>query len=235
MNRTAIEYLDYTWNPVTGCIPVSAGCEHCWARREHERGIFGKQGFSEIQLHILRLDEPLRRKKPARIGVCFMGDLFHEQVPDKFIDQVFAVTVRCSQDVFLILTKRPQRMMDYFSGYPDSPRTRFLAAEAYGHARTEIEWPLPNVWLCVSVEDQATAEERIPLLLQTPATVRWISIEPMLGPVKFDPVCDITGTLGIDWVVVGGESGPGARPVHPDWVRSVRDQCRAAGVPFYFK
>ena len=220
---------------MTGCTPISAGCEHCWARRMHERGLWGKRPFSEVTLHPDRLDEPLRRKKPARIGVAFMGDLFHEGVPDKFIDQVLAVTVRCLQHVFMILTKRPQRMMDYFSGYPDSPRTRFLAAEAYGHARTEIAWPLPNVWFGVSVEDQATMDERSPLLLQTPAAVRYVSYEPAIGPLRFDPVWDVTGTWGIDWVIAGGESGPGARPMHLDWARSVRDQCQTAGVPFYFK
>ena len=255
MNRTAIEYLDYTWNPVTGCTPVSAGCEHCWAKRMHERGIFGKQGFSEIQLHILRLDEPLRRKKPARIGVCFMGDLFHEGVTITDQERVFRVIVSAPQHTFLVLTKRPGQM---------AARIPIIKNRIWGAHWTACE----NVWLGVSIEDQATADERIPLLLKTPAAVRYVSVEPMLGEIRLDQLMvpeglppdqerhdgpwtlvwnSLTGERAtspyssykfkekLDWIVVGGESGPGARPLHPDWVRSVRYQCQAAGVPFFFK
>lgn len=254
MNKTKIEYLNFTWSPVTGCTPVSSGCEHCYARRMHERGLFGKQSFSEVTLHPERLDEPLRRKKPARIGVAFMGDLFHKQVPDQFIESVLAIITRCPKHTFLLLTKRPQRF-------------DIMAKDALRISRTDT-WPIRNLWLGVSVEDQPSADERIPWLLRTPAALRWISLEPMLSDVSLNQIMvpeglppererrdgpwtltwnPLTGQRTtspyssyiypekIDWVVLGGESGPGARPMDPDWARSVRDQCKVAGVPFYMK
>jgi protein gp37 len=233
------------------------------------------------------MTQPLRWwRTPARIFVNSMSDLFHESVPDEVIDRVFAVMALCPQHTFQVLTKRPERMRDYVRGR-SGKLARFLVDEYLikapdraiaGRAINakwpvasvgdidmpdDIEmraWPLPNVWLGVSVEDQARADERIPILLDTPAAVRWISAEPLLGPINLtrlpypnrgrtwmidavrgemrEPGLDRTpigGVVSLNWVVAGGESGPDARPMHPDWVRSLRDQCAAAEVPFLFK
>jgi protein gp37 len=218
--------------------------------------------------------------RPRRIFVNSVSDLFHENVPDDWIDRIFAVMALCPQHIFQVLTKRPERMLRWFKSGPrpstmTCPRrnhilnvTDFMTrageiAEKYRGLEIalaarlvhgEWKWPLPNVWLGVSVENQAAADERIPLLLQTPAAVRFVSCEPLLGPVRLDRIgeepegylnalaavvhCDGRGTksiTGLDWVICGGESGPGARPMHPDWARNLRDQCKAVGVPFFFK
>ena len=228
MTATGIDYLDATWNPVTGCTHISEGCRNCWAERTAKRQ---HQEWGKVVLHPERLDQPLHWRKPRRVGVCFMGDLFHRDVPLGFILDVLQVTRIAEQHSYYFLTKRPDR---------------FASIKNYLGGKD-------NVWLGVSVEDQKTANERIPILLQTPAAHRWVSIEPMLGPVDLVRWLPITysGPSGYslveheasdfgpmcfpDWVVLGGESGSGARPMHPDWVRSVRDQCVAAGVPFWFK
>lgn len=261
MNKTSISYLTHTWNPVTGCTPVSAGCANCWARRMHARRLWGNQPFSEVTLHPDRLGQPLRVKKPARIGVCFMGDLFHEAVDRRFIDKVLAVIAMAPQHQFLILTKRPKRAAEYLLDWRRENGIALQMAD-FG-VWCKWEWPLPNVWLGVSVEDQATADERIPLLLQAPAAHRWVSIEPMLGPVALsrffwreistverNRIYDATqghpdayplavekawraGCL--DFVVLGGESGPKARPCDLLWIRSIVGQCKAVGCPTYVK
>jgi protein gp37 len=195
----------------------------------------------KIRLVPEKLKEPLSWRKPRRIFVNSMSDLFHEGVPDSFIDYVFAVMAMCPQHTFQVLTKRPARMREYLQMVSDEKdMQRWINAAVditdspcAAHIE-DRDWPLQNVWLGVSVEDQRRADERIPLLRETPAAVRWISAEPLLGEL------DITAYFGlitqsIDWVVAGGESGPGARPMHPDWARSLRDQCAAAGVPFFFK
>jgi len=284
-DKSKIEWTDATWNPVTGCTKVSEGCRNCYALKfaERWRGVKGhyyENGF-DITLRPDKLDQPLRWKRPRRIFVNSMSDLFHPDVPDDFIDKVFAVMALCPQHTFQILTKRPERMAKYFRLYNRDEKIGHEAMylyEQFGgrgdcslaagliHGPGKISnhpaipehpnaWPLPNVWLGVSVENQRAADERIPLLLQTPAAVRFLSMEPLLGPVDlskwkpFDCECycqdDPEGckprlTNGcpesaIDWIIVGGESGPGARPMHPDWVRSLRDQCFAAGVPFFMK
>jgi protein gp37 len=257
-DKTHIEWTDATWNPVTGCTKVSAGCKHCYAERDWARlsanpqtRYFGR-AFTDVQCHEGVLDLPERWQRPRRIFVNSMSDLFHDGVPDEFIDEVFAAMARSPQHVFQVLTKRPARMLVYLS-------------QAEGHIRDLVKyepaaeimrWPLPNAWLGVSVEDQATTDERIPLLLLTPATVRWISAEPLLGPMNLAQIRDeevllfpLAGEVsgegrnepvplrngGINWVVAGGESGPKARPMHPEWARSLRNQCVAAGVPFLFK
>ncbi len=455
MAETRIEYVTHTWSPVTGCSPVSEGCQNCWAKRFSQR-LRGRCGYPEdnpfrVTLHPERLDEPLRWRKPKRVFTGSMTDLFHDEVPDKFLDRIFAVIALCPQHTFLILTKRPERMRLYltnaarpfaiqkaideigidlagasitkeewraipgyegfyevsnqgrvrrvggstkgrrnpegilrpratrggyqsvclslgaqvrqvrinrlvleaFTGPPPFPdaearhlngdptdnrivnlcwgskkdnmadasrhgtagvwmkgRAKFTPdqvaeirdlrakgmklddiAARYNTSRKHISaiclgrkyrppalrWPLPNVWLGVTAENQARADERIPILLQIPAAVRWVSCEPLLGPVNLNPwisrweLCDHTSPSGkllyrcrvcgretpipdktcrliqgdmqcekrwqspISWVVVGGETGPGARPMHPDWLRSLRDQCQAAGVAFFFK
>ena len=254
---TAIEWTDTVWNPVTGCNKVSEGCRNCYAFTlhdvRHKAFTEGKKlprqyakPFSEIQLFPGRLLEPLRWKKPRRVFVNSMSDLFHENVPFEFIEKVFAIMEEAYWHTFQVLTKRPERMLEFMTWYLNR-----CSDEGVGYRHESPK----NVWLGVSVENQRAADERIPLLLQTPAAVRFLSCEPLLGPLDLrewlhvhnrmcydDPgpghgspflVCDEVNR--IDWIIVGGESGPNARPMHPDWVRSLRDQCQAACVPFFFK
>lgn len=279
-DKTGIEWTDATWNPVTGCAKVSAGCKHCYAERDWGRlqhlPAYAGRAFTDVLTHADRLVQPIRWAKRRMIFVNSMSDLFHPAVPDGFIDSVFGVMWAClygrnEQDghIFQVLTKRADRMRDYMR----ADRREAWATAAVHHGGgidpdgiydqvLSFEGPHPRIWLGVSVEDQATADERIPMLLDTPAAVRWISAEPLLGPVDLSPAylpcpnaeyvimdpetggyeccssCDYTGIsdeIGIDWVVVGGESGPKARPMHPEWARGLRDQCAAAGVPFLFK
>ncbi|RVK96084.1 phage Gp37/Gp68 family protein [Sinorhizobium meliloti] len=272
---TKIEWTDATWNPITGCAVVSPGCTNCYAMklagtrlRNHEsrKGLTkdtkaGPVWTGEMRFNRQWLEQPLRWTKPRMIFVCAHGDLFAEGVQDEWIDQVFSVMALAPQHTFQVLTKRPDRMRDYFAGRrANFGRASDVLHEQISHGLTEDEQqdavdrldlfdsigkPLTNVWLGVSVEDQKRADERIPVLLDTPAAVRWISAEPLLGPL--DLISFLGGTLRIgkiaikvpavrlDWVVAGGESGRGARPMHPDWTRSLRDQCAAADVPFLFK
>ena len=258
---TKIEWTDETWNPVTGCSKVSQGCKHCYALREWPRlaanpkatAYFGRE-FTDVACHPERLDAPLRWTKPRKIFVNSMSDLFHENVPFEFNDRVFAVmgNAYCMDKghIFQVLTKRPNRMLAYLTD-PSTISRVTLAMKAMGLGlageNAAPTWPLPNVWLGVSVEDQTTADERIPALLRSPAVVRWISAEPLLGEVDLRSVVmpdgDALGAVlyndgeaaGLDWVVVGGESGPKARPMLPDWARTLRDQCAEAHVPFLFK
>jgi protein gp37 len=202
--------------------------------------------------------KPMGWRTRRRVFVNSMGDLFHENVPDAWIDRVFAVMALCPQHTFQVLTKRSARMRAYLSQNDMAARVAPIGArmaEHGDHAYASLlhgEWPLPNVWLGVSAEDQPRADERVPDLLATPAAVRFVSAEPLLGPVDF---CSIDGgggyrfnalhrappfghaefRAGLDWVIVGGESGPGARPMHPEWARSIRGQCTAAGTAFFFK
>lgn len=245
---TTIEWTDETWNPVTGCTKVSQGCKHCYAERIFKRFNPGKN-FTDVQCHPERLEIPLHWRKPRKIFVNSMSDLFHEDVPLAFIWDVWSIIQQAPQHTYQILTKRPERMFE---------------------ALKTIDFIQPNVWIGVSVEDQATTDERIPWLLKTPAAVRFVSYEPALGPVHFshtdsrligqnshsslweqNTVNWLTGEayilqagstdhfhgIGtkIDWIIAGGETGPGARPAHFDWFRSVRDQCVEAHVPFFFK
>jgi len=231
-----------TWNPVTGCDPISEGCTHCWAKRMSKR-LAGRFGYSEdepfrVTLHPDRLDEPLHWKKPRTVFVCSMGDLFHEAIPLDYVADVFDRMARCPVHTFILLTKRPEQMnaklqqlLDWsWSDVTWTGRTPEFARSPY---------PLPNLWLGVTAENQRRADERIPLLLQCPAAVRFVSIEPMLGPVDLSYWQDYDVSIGerpaLDWIIVGGETGPGARPMRPWWVQSVRDQCVSAGVPFFFK
>lgn len=236
-DNTKIEWSDATWNPVTGCEEVSPGCDHCYAKTfaERFRGVAGhhfENGF-DLTLRPERLDQPLRWRRPRRIFVNSMSDLFHKDVPEEFVAGVFAVMARAPQHTFQVLTKRHGRMRSLL-------RSADFRDRVLGH---DVDvWPLPNVWLGVSVEDQQRADLRIPALLDTPAAVRWISAEPLLGPLSLGRYvwAEPSGfpddwVRGLDWVVVGGESGRGARPMHPDWARSLRDECQQAGVPFLFK
>lgn len=245
MTKSGIVWTDQTWSPVTGCTKVSDGCKHCYAEREvngrwskNPKSVFFGRKFTDVQTHAAKLEEPLRWKKARRIFVCPRGDLFHEAVPDYFLTEVFAVMAAAKQHTFQVLTKRPERMRDVLN---DGIFFEAVActAKRYGVELNADDWPLMNVWIGVSVENQETADERIPLLLQTPAEVHWVSVEPMLGAVDLGKSCweswTPTRATHIDWVVCGGESGPNARPMHPDWARSLRDQCAAADVQFLFK
>lgn len=290
--KSAIEWTDATWNPITGCTLVSEGCRHCYAAqlaatrlKNHpsRQGLArlnaaGEAKFTgEVRFNEQWLADPLRWKRPRMIFVCAHGDLFHESVPDEWIDRVFRVMAIAKQHTFQVLTKRPARARSYLSR---EGREMNIRSKSLG-------WPLQNVWLGTSIEDQATADTRIPDLLETPAALRFVSAEPLLGPVDLTHIQDgvdddfsdcgghpdphypidsvgwgrtdaLTGYYWsttqtpdgvvdraneqvviyqptIDWVICGGESGPHARPMHPDWARSLRDQCVAAGVPFFFK
>lgn len=299
MDNTKIEWCDATWNPVKGCSRVSEGCRHCYAEglaaRFHQTGQWG-HGLTEggkwtgkVTLDEKALLQPLRWKKPRRIFVNSLSDLFHPNVPDEWVDRIFAIMALCPQHTFQVLTKRPERMRDYASDQATPRRSarrvldlaingvvsiRRMAddgwpVESIGDPEcpddvTLKRWPLPNVWLGVSVENQKAADERIPHLLATPATVRFLSCEPLLGPVDLTSARTVIegntaeidaltgdvwlpGNCGqnsqtfradmprIDWIICGGESGPKARPMHPQWARDLRDQCKAAGVPFFFK
>lgn len=253
-DHSKIEWTDATWNPITGCSVVSAGCKHCYAMRlagTRMRNHPSRAGLTqdskagpvwtgEVRFNEEWLDQPLRWCRPRRIFVCAHGDLFHNVVPDSWIDQVFQVMASTQRHVFQVLTKRAQRMRDYLSSrgfHPLSDSVWTMTPEWRGGEckPAATRRPLPNVWLGVSAENQEAADERIPLLLQTPAAVRWVSAEPLLGRVNFAEHALHGGPGQVDWVVVGGESGPHARPSHPDWFRSLRDQCAAAGVPFLFK
>ena len=233
--KTSIEWTDYSWNPVSGCDKVSPGCDHCYAETIATR-VAGTKAYPDgfkVTLKPERLTDPLRKRswRGKRVFVNSMSDLFHKDVPDDYIAQVFAIMALAPEITFQILTKRHGRMRSLLNSEAHWRRV------GVGGVRV-----LPNVWLGVSVEDQQRADLRIPALLDTPAAVRWLSCEPLLGPVDLgaafgtnyggDPREDETG---VDWVVVGGESGPGARPMHPEWARTLRDQCQAAGVPFHFK
>ena len=260
-DNTKIEWTDATWNIITGCSVVSAGCKHCYAMklagtrlRDHpsRKGLTTDTGAGpvwngEVRFNKQWLDQPLRWKRSRMIFVCAHGDLFHESVPDEWIDKVFAVMALCPQHTFQVLTKRPERMLEYcktLGRHHEVDRVSLVAktmtSKGFYYTMTGCGFALPNVWLGVSVEDQANADERIPLLLQTPAAVRWVSAEPLLEPItifSIDGIIDIPDGMksSLHWVVVGGESGINARPMHPDWARSLRDQCNVAGVPFLFK
>lgn len=256
---SAIEWTDATWNPVTGCSVVSPGCTNCYAMKlaggrlaSHMSRVgltkpskAGPVWTGELRLNRKWLDQPLRWKRPRTIFVAAHGDLFHEDMPEAWIDSVFAVMAMARQHRFQVLTKRAERMRDYLADREaviDRWERRIdlrwegkLVGTPWAHTKGEV-WPLRNVWLGVSVEDQQRADERIPALLDTAAAIRFLSVEPLLGPVALIGLRAVgAGEKVIHWVIVGGESGPDARPMHPTWARSIRDQCAAAGVPFFLK
>ena len=298
-DNSAIEWCDATWNPIVGCSIISPGCTNCFAMKTAGRwrlksdSIYsgltipthgGPVWSGKLAFQQSVLTAPLKWKRPRKIFVNSMGDLFHEDAPDKWIDRVFAVMALAPQHTFQVLTKRSARMRKWASN-PETPRRLAFAAvkvadvaadngifKARAAARAagvesagcpSIHWPLPNCWLGISAEDQRRADERVPDLLATPAAVRFVSAEPLLGPIKFWRVdedagawrgCGVKVSGGVtpstpdsppegyddsqpwlDWIIVGGESGPGARPMHPGWARAIRDQCAAADVRFFFK
>ncbi|MEP9389615.1 phage Gp37/Gp68 family protein [Mesorhizobium sp. KR9-304] len=303
-NGTTIEWTHRpgaggeTWNPLAGCTILTPGCTNCYAmkmaarieainaaagRETHYAGttrkVKGKAIWTgKVALapeHILTA--PLRWKSPRTVFVNSMSDLFHEDVPDEWIDRVFAVMALCPQHTFQVLTKRSARMRAYLSAARAHPvglaALELTLASMTRDPNSKVGegivlqgdiahlqvWPLSNAWLGVSAEDQRRADERIPDLLATPAAIRFVSAEPLLGPIDFgfgvhhhpdnvdspelqtlvrtarSHLAQESGTAILDWVIVGGESGQGARPMHPAWALSIRDQCAAAGVPFFFK
>ena len=257
MAKTKIEWADTVWNPVTGCSKVSEGCRNCYAETMAKR-FWGDRKFTDVQCHEDKLDEIRHWRKPRRIFLCSMSDLFHQDVPFEFVDKVLKTwSYGNRRHTLMILTKRPERMYEYFQ--------RDLSSVFWDFNEDCGPYPHVRLWLGVSVEDQHTADERIPILLQTPAAIRFVSCEPLLEKIDLERVSlpdayltmnGITGCLQpllekntepddyryftrksmkLDWVIVGGESGKNARPMHPDWVRSIRDQCQEADVPFFFK
>ena len=282
-DNTKIEWADATLNYANGCSVVSPGCTNCYAMRlagtrmKHHPTRAGLTSDSkagpvwngQVRLHEPALLQALAWKRPRRIFWNAHGDIFHENVPDEAIDKLFAVCALTPQHTHMILTKRSARMRAYMNKavgrVGDTIIQMRRARGDYGPIVPVPSiplgmawWPLPNVWLGVSLEDQTRADERIPDLLLTPAAVRFLSCEPLLGPVDLTDIAlgrreprdgtmdaldgsvwDEDGDRGcctkIDWVIAGGESGPNARPMHPDWARSLRDQCAGAGVPFHFK
>jgi protein gp37 len=270
MKSTNIEWTDATWNPIRGCSKVSDGCRNCYAEKVAYRFSGAGQPYEGL-MQIAKFDhsqpgmpirterrlpiwngnirfveehllDPLRWKKPRRIFVNSMSDLFHENVTDEMLDRIFAVMALCPQHTFQVLTKRPERMYAYLEMIEEERDMQCWANAALefdlgpfvADAIREWEWPLRNVWLGVSVENQPTADVRIPLLMKTPAAVRFISAEPLLGLIDFESVpCVNAETL--DWIIVGGESGPCARPFNIEWARSVVEQCAAARVACFVK
>ena len=285
---STIEWTDATWNPVTGCTVLSPGCTHCYAMRlaggrlrNHpsrvgltKPGPNGPVWNGAVRFNEEWLFQPLRWRRRRMIFACAHGDLFEAAVPDEWIDRVFAVMALAREHTFQVLTKRPDRARSYINGalervdnqvgrtFRDAPLSKDVRWSMHRRESSWLPlvpvWPLPNVWLGVSAENQAFANERIPILLDTPARVRFLSAEPLLGEIDLRRLhipgpperwldalsgCHtgwardgrlppVTGEL--DWVIVGGESGPHARPMHPDWARSLRDQC-ALVTPFFFK
>lgn len=254
MGKTRIEWATHTWNPITGCTPVSEGCQNCYARRMAKR-LAGRCGYPkaphefDVTIHPVAAG-PDEWPPSSRIFVCSMGDLFHPRVPTLMQRAVFTTIGRNWQHTFCILTKRPGYMhafVDHLVKEQD-----FFDDHWFGPELTDQSC-FPNLWLGVSVENQQRADERIPVLMDMPAAVRFVSVEPMLGPVDIvRPVGDhflrrygleptgthavgMSGKCGLDWVICGAETGPGKRRMELDWARSLRDQCIRAGVPFFFK
>jgi protein gp37 len=279
-DNSAIEWTDTTWNPTTGCDQVSPGCDNCYALTLAKRlkgmgsAKYQKDGDPRtsgpgfgLTVHPDVVAAPLSWRKPRKVFVNSMSDLFHDDVPNRFIADVFAVMAATPQHTYQVLTKRHGRMRSLLRDGTFRAAVEIYLANRLRSDEADLSWPLPNVWLGVSVEDQKRADLRIPALLDTPAAVRFLSCEPLFGPVDLcGPVVPGRGRPKLtywldgrpgwgpeqtddrgkvyqelavgpnnDWVIVGGESGPGARPMDPAWARSLRDQCTDAGVAFHFK
>lgn len=259
-DKSGIEWTEATWNPVVGCSKVSPGCAHCYAETLHANRMSGKFGYptfrpwtpenAEHNVTLLpdRLDQPLRWTKPRMVFVNSMSDVFHELIPDTYISAIFDTMERAPQHTFQVLTKRPERMRDFVLRYQGTGR------QQQARLSFDVTWPLPNVWLGTSIENRRYVG-RADALRATPAAVRFISAEPLLGPLVPDdwvgykgdwlrprvrvwrddytgPGIDLTG---IDWLIVGGESGPDHRPIKEEWVRDLLDAARATDTAYFFK
>lgn len=263
-DRSGISWTDASWNPITGCSKRSPGCKFCFSERDWARlsanpkTIYYGRKFTDVQCHPERLDQPLRWTRARKIFVNSMSDLFHEDVPDDFIDRVFAIMALAPQHTFQILTKRPERMKRYMESCAgrvvdnverfDRYNPGVVVKGQYARAtaiRSGEAWPLPNVWLGVSVEDQVTADERISLLLETLTAVHWVSAEPLLSRIDIrrwlKPIHQdgprTKQPRGIVWVVVGGETGSvkRSRPMLPAWAEDLKNQCDASAAAFFYK
>ena len=265
-----IEWTDNTWNPITGCTKISAGCQNCYAENMAKR--FGGENGFKLTLRPEKLDIPLGRKKPTTYFVCSMSDLFHEDVPFEYIDKIWVIMALTPHHTYQVLTKRPKRMAEYFERHFTRHKIGALAVKYTknfhpdGHGcDSDIcngMFPLKNVWLGVTAENQDQAQKRIPILLEIPASKRFISVEPMLDKINLkhlgflkgqapkDRLCLCDGLEGtvydfgstntveinkLDWVICGGESGQRARPLNPEWVKDLQEQCAATNTPFFFK
>ncbi len=272
---TTIQWTNETWNPTVGCTRTSPGCKNCYAFALHDMRHAAHQNgkdlpdqyakpFTELQMMQDRLDKPLHWKKPRKVFVNSVSDLFHEDVPEEFINKVFAVMAIAKQHTFQVLTKRAERMFAYLKTVRDDDRDLQRFANAACEVTQspcaaglfdETDWPFKNVWLGVSVENQKYADQRIPYLLKTPAAIRFLSCEPLLGPVDlrhvhFENTVEIdalTGDHGVNrplmgrsasrihWVIVGGESGQDSRTCRTEWLQAIIRQCQVAGVPVFCK
>lgn len=227
-DKTKIEWCDTTWSPVTGCTPISDGCKNCYAKRMAHRlsnneKVHNRERYNDFLVNYWpeRMRYPAHWTKPRKIFVCSMGDLFHTNVRHDWIRKIISRTVRDPQHIYIFLTKRPERMKHIMIGFEDVIQN--------------------NIWCGITCENQQTADERMPVLLETPAAVRFVSVEPMLDKI------DLSGLPGfldfscttepkhIDWVICGAETGPNKRPMENEWARHLRDQCKSADVPFFFK
>jgi len=256
MRETKIPWTDHTWNPVVGCSPQGPGCHHCYAATMAARFSGYFKGLARMidgrgrwtgkaKFFRKKLTEPWKRRPGRRMFVCSMGDLFYSKVPVPWVDQVFAVMAGAPRHTFQVLTKRPRAMMHYLND-PETPRRVWAALEDLlpGHERhaanvdrflpsREVQWPLKNVWCGTSAEDQERYDERVPALLKAKAKIRFVSLEPLIGPIdlklEYQPGV-------IDWVIVGEESGQGPRrPMDENWVRFIRNQARKSGAAFFYK
>jgi protein gp37 len=297
-DKSKIEWTEATWNPVTGCDKVSAGCLHCYAETMAKRlQAMGQANYSagfKVRTHEPMLRVPIQWTRPRTIFVNSMSDLFHPAVPFAFIDRVYAIMAMCGRHTFQVLTKRPERAVEYYATFdadcntvsgsdggfrlgcaagelldgawihgPGKPYRKMIEQFICDTHDQPVPWPLPNVWVGTSIENQPMAERRMPELVKIPAVVRFVSFEPLLGPVDVSPwlyreldtesrnyLYDGTGghpdlypqavekasrTNVLQWAIVGGESGPDARAMHPAWARGLRDQMMRAEIPFYFK
>jgi protein gp37 len=275
MAQTSIAWTEKVWNPVRGCAKVSDGCKNCYAERmavrfsgpgqPYEGLVLDGNWTGEARFIPEMLSAPLRWKKPSLIFVNSMSDLFHDDVTFEQIAAVYGIIAACPEHTFQVLTKRTERMAEFYEWANETECGEAAASlmgdqfSSYSYGACSGVWPLPNLHLGVSVEDQRAADARVPLLLQCPAAVRWVSCEPLLGSVNLThldadaarnrDLCQVNCLTGrhtdmgrpcpdvtrVDWIVCGGESGPNARPMHPDWARALRDQCKEAHVPFFFK
>lgn len=266
MSDSKIEWTDKTWNIISGCSPISEGCKNCYAARMAKR-LAGRYGYDKdepfkVTFHQDRLDDPLMWKKPSKIFVCSMGDLFHEDVQERWINEAWLYMALAKQHTYIILTKRPNRMLEYFASWQKGDLPGIFLGDSEGYLQSDgtrkgggFTWPLPNVWLGVTCENQKAADERIPILLQIPAAVRFVSAEPMLGKINLTSITPRGTDLSfnafkdnkiwgeflhmngnkIDWVICGAETGPGKRPMDLQWAKDLQTQCELAGVPFFFK
>ena len=261
-DNTKIEWCDASLNLASGCTPYSEGCKNCYGRSKINR-FKGRKGWpsspDKVTLFPERMVQPFKWRKPRRIFINSMSDTFHPEIPFEYIAAIFGMMAANPRHLFMVLTKRDKRMLEWFEwlsgcrtktsrGWVFQVDACWEEAEKYVGAfrrpdRFDFEWPLKNVMLGVSVEDQLAANTRIPILLQTPASKRFLSAEPLLGPIDFESILGgatesrrlINGWHGISQMIAGSETGPGARPMHINWARNIRDQCQESGVSFFFK